>query len=287
MYRKTKILKSSPSVLSQYARTVRKKPNKKTTLPGLILRREGIQIDANKVKKYADVCGFQFDGKHVPPVYPHILAFALQMELLLDKDAPFPIIGMVHLYNTITVHKPITVDQELTIEVFFDEMKDHDKGKIVPIITRMYVFGELVWEERSENLKRLGKGSGKKSKKTSDVLSGEQQQWDLDYFAGIRYAFTGGAGDFNPIHLLPITAKPLGFKRHIIHGMWTKARCVAALQTEIGDQPFTVDVSFKLPVFLPATVTFTRAEKSDGIEFEVRDKENVKPHVVGQVTFHK
>ena len=116
MYRKTKILKSSPSVLSQYARTVRKKPKKQLALPGIILRREGIKIDPKKVKKYADVCGFQFDGHIVPTVYPHILAFALQMELLLDKDAPFPIIGMVHLNNSITVYKPITIDQELTIE---------------------------------------------------------------------------------------------------------------------------------------------------------------------------
>ena len=54
---------------------------------------------------------------------------------------------------------------ELTIETYFDEMGTHEKGKTIPIITKMYHFGELVWESRSENLKitKKGKSGGKKS----------------------------------------------------------------------------------------------------------------------------
>ena len=58
------------------------------------------------------------------------------------------------------------------------------------------------------------------------------------------------SGDHNPIHLYPITAKALGFPRQIAHGMWTMARCVAALENRLPDA-VRVDVAFKKPVLLP------------------------------------
>lgn len=256
-------------------------------LPSVILKKQDIDIKKQKVENYAEVCGFQKGQAHVPSTFPHILAFALHMELLLEKDFPYSLMGMVHINNSITRYKPISVGDKITIEVYFDELQQHDKGVVIPIITKAYSLGELVWESRSENLKRIGKGDKeKKATKTPEPpLEGERQQWKLDTFAGIRYAFVGGSGDFNPIHLLPITAKPFGFKRHIIHGMWTKARAMAALEASIGDRPFKVHVDFKLPVFLPGKVTFTQAAGEDGIDFEVRDAQNEKPHLKGRVDF--
>ena len=58
------------------------------------------------------------------------------------------------------------------------------------------------------------------------------------------------SGDRNPIHLYPLTAKALGFPRQIAHGMWSKARCVAALENRLPDA-VTVEVAFKKPIFLP------------------------------------
>ena len=52
-------------------------------------------------------------------------------------------------------------------------------------------------------------------------------------------------------------AKPFGFERAIAHGMWTKARCLAALRLP---DAFTADVRFKKPILLPSTVTFGEAE---------------------------
>ena len=66
---------------------------------------------------------------------------------------------------------------------------------------------------------------------------------------GRRYGVV--AGDKNPIHLWPITAKLFGFKRHIIHGMWLLARAVAELDTDVAEGRVQIDVSFKRPVFCP------------------------------------
>ena len=284
MYRQTKEITSSPLAIQQYLKTLfPKKGGKGKGLPTLILKKENVSIDKDKAKQYAQVCGFKSNNDFVPSIYPHIIAFSLHMELLLDKNFPFQIVGMVHINNTITQYKPIPYDANLTLEVYFDEMKEHAKGKIIPIITKFYHYGELVWESRSENLKITKKSDSKAKKSSEAALEGEQEKWSLDTYAGLRYAKV--AGDINPIHLFPITAKAFGFKRHIIHGMWTKARAVAALQEQIGNQPFKVHVDFKLPIFLPSKITFTHKTSKKGIDFEVRDNKNEKPHVKGEVTF--
>ena len=57
--------------------------------------------------------------------------------------------------------------------------------------------------------------------------------------------------------------------------MWTKARCLAALGPELGGrgQAYTVEVAFRKPILLPATVAFAEAARAgDGaIAFGVRD----------------
>ncbi len=53
-------------------------------------------------------------------------------------------------------------------------------------------------------------------------------EWKLPGDLGRRYA--AASGDRNPIHLHALSAKAFGFPRAIAHGMWTKARCMAALE---------------------------------------------------------
>ena len=54
-------------------------------------------------------------------------------------------------------------------------------------------------------------------------------EWRLPGDLGRRYAAV--SGDRNPIHLYALTAKAFGFPRQIAHGMWSKARCLAASRT--------------------------------------------------------
>ncbi len=84
------------------------------------------------------------------------------------------------------------------------------------------------------------------------------------------------SGDRNPIHLHPLAAKAFGFPRAIAHGMWTKARCLAAFEGRLPDA-CTVEVRFKAPVLLPATVDFS----TDGGHFALHHPKSGKPHLTG------
>ena len=61
--------------------------------------------------------------------------------------------------------------------------------------------------------------------------------------------------------------------------MWTKARCLAALEGELPDA-YTVDVRFKLPLRLPGRAAFSYA----GGEFAVHDARSGKPHLSGTIS---
>jgi acyl dehydratase len=85
------------------------------------------------------------------------------------------------------------------------------------------------------------------------------------------------SGDSNPIHLHPLPAKALGQPGAIAHGMWTLARCLAALEGELAEA-YVVDVRFKLPLRIPGRAAFS----FDGRDFAVWA--GGKPHLEGTVT---
>ena len=104
--------------------------------------------------------------------------------------------------------------------------------------------------------------------------------WRIPDDAGRRYAKV--SGDVNPIHLSGLTAKAFGFKRAIAHGMWVKARVLAALSGRLPDA-IAVDVAFRKPLFLPSTVTLSTAQAEGGWDVAVRSASSGTEHMIGTV----
>ena len=75
--------------------------------------------------------------------------------------------------------------------------------------------------------------------------------WQLGVDTGRAYAAV--SGDFNPIHLSVLSAKALGMRRSIAHGMYLASRALADVGAVKGDA-FSWEVAFEAPVFLPARV---------------------------------
>ena len=96
-------------------------------------------------------------ARRCPPTYPHVLAFPLQMRLMADGGFPFPLIGLVHLDNSITQHRPIGAGEPL-------DLTRPRRGPAAPTrragrsrwSPRRESDGELVWEETGTILRRGG-----------------------------------------------------------------------------------------------------------------------------------
>jgi acyl dehydratase len=289
----TRTLETPPSILPLYARAAAPMipgasllpfiPGGGGEIPELDLELAGVRAEAGEVAAYAKVCGFALRD-HLPPTYPHILAFPLQMAVMADGSFPFGAVGLVHIENSITQHRRIGLDEELRLTVRPTGLEPHPRGRTFGLVTEAWVGRQKAWEEVSTMLRRGGGDGSTATKATDHDDAGEglevSAEWRLGGDLGRRYAAV--SGDRNPIHMHAWTAKPLGFQRAIAHGMWTKARCLAAVESRLPDA-FRAEVRFRKPIFLPGRVEFLVDAEAREIAFAVRDAKRQTPHLDGRV----
>jgi acyl dehydratase len=252
-------------------------------VPDVALTLDNVQIDPDRLAAFDRVCGYSLSDD-VPAAYIHVLAFPLQLKLMTDGSFPLPAIGLVHIANRFTQQRPVEIGERLSLRVWATELEPHPRGTQFTLRSQARVADELVWEEWSTNLRRGGGDNGKQGR-APDVASTEDLRatatWKLPGDLGRQYA--GVSGDRNPIHMHPLSAKLFGFPTAIAHGMWTKARCLAALGPRL-DEKFTAEVAFRKPILLPATVKFAEKLSDGAIRFGVRDARKGTPHLDGLVS---
>jgi acyl dehydratase len=216
--------------------------------------------------------------------YVHVLAFPLSVALMADRRFPFPLPGLVHVANRIEVRRPIGADERLDLTVRTEALRPHRKGRQFDVRAEAAVDGHLVWTGTSTYLRRGGGGSDAASSVEPPLAppaeDADAARWRVPADIGRRYAAV--SGDRNPIHLSPLTARMFGFSRPIAHGMWTAARCEAALEGRLPEAA-THTVAFGKPLPLPRTVGFSAAQHDDGWSFAVRDQRSGAPHLMGAV----
>ncbi|GAB4003127.1 MaoC/PaaZ C-terminal domain-containing protein [Nocardioides ultimimeridianus] len=249
-------------------------------LPDVVLQRDSV-VERSAVERYDEVCGFRI--RDVAPIpYLHMLAFPLHMELMTDSRFPFPAIGTVHLENSMTQHRPVAIGESVSLALQAANLRASTKGRAWDMNVTATVGDEVVWESTSTYL-RIGKGDKENGDPgmSLDPVDVKGPVWSLPDNLGRRYGAV--SGDRNPIHLYPLTAKALGFPRHIAHGMWSKARCIAALENRLPDQ-VRVDVAFKKPIFLPGKAQFGAEETATGWSFALVNPKTGAPHLLGRTT---
>lgn len=276
-----KELVGSPSLNKLYAKALWPRGDGET-LPGTEYVRPGIRADPAQLAAYNRICGFRLGGE-LPPTYPHLLAFPLQLALMTEREFPFPLLGMVHVANRITQHRPIGLGETGALRVWAENLRPHEKGTQFDVLSELSTQDGPVWTEVSTYLRR-GQGTGPAARGGRPTAPAPTAIWRLPADLGRRYAEV--SGDRNPIHLHPFTARLFGFSSAIAHGMWTKARALAAFEGRLGDS-FTVDVRFKRPVPLPSPVAFTSWRTGDGWAFELWRAGKPVPHIEGVIAAAK
>ncbi len=296
----TRTLKSAPRILPLYARAAAPLlPGASRLpfvaggggeLPDLELALEQVQVDRDRLAAYAHVCGFALRDA-LPATFPHVLAFPLHMALMTDGNFPFGAIGLVHLSNRIVQHRPIDAAETLELQARLTPLRAHRSGRTFTIVSQARVAGELVWEDHSTMLRR-GRSSeapvpaAEPDTRSEQPTPPQSAVWDLPGDLGRRYA--GVSGDRNPIHMHALSAKLFGFPRAIAHGMWTKARCLAALERDLP-RAFAVGVDFRKPILLGGEVAFGAApahgdsDPHGGMRFAVWSAAGAVRHLDGLV----
>ncbi|MGY2083264.1 MaoC family dehydratase [Blastococcus sp. SYSU DS0539] len=277
-----RVLEESPNMAALFARAALTARGRGGDLPGTRLARTGVTVDPANLAEYARVCRFPL-ADSLPATYPHMLTFPLQLALMSDRAFPLALPGLVHVRNRIDVLRPVRTDEALDLEVWAERFATHPRGATVDLCASVSAGGAEVWRGRSTYLGRgatapAGAPDSDVTVAVGDV--GVAATWRIPGDAGRRYATV--SGDVNPIHLSGLAAKAFGFKRAIAHGMWVKARVLAALVNRLPDA-LTVDVGFRKPLFLPSTVTLSTAQAGGGWDAAVRNATSGTEHLVATI----
>lgn len=205
-------LPASPALPALYLRAALRRRVTGRSLPERGVRCQ-ITVDPKHLARYRQICGF-VDDHRLPAPYPHILAFALQMQLLTDQRFPFPLLGLVHLENHIRVLRPLGGLGPFTLSVQVQDLQPHDKGATFSLITQLHDQLGLLWEGDSRILCRALRLDGAPAERAAETTLTQTTlaHWRAPADIGRRYARI--AGDYNPIHLFAATAKLFGFPRH-------------------------------------------------------------------------
>ncbi|AXS84875.1 MaoC/PaaZ C-terminal domain-containing protein [Marinobacter sp. Arc7-DN-1] len=280
--------KSPPSLLPLYGKALLAKQGKHggdITVPELSASLLGVSTGGDSLKRYQKVCGFA-PHNHLPLTWPHVLAFSLHLKLLTEKSFPLPLLGLVHLRNIITQHRPIGAGEILDISVRLGNSVKSSRGVEFDLITQARSAGKPVWEETSTTLFRQPQGNGKSSgQKAPPELEHYPNTLSLKAGETIGRQYARVSGDSNPIHMHALSARIFGFRQAIAHGMWTKAHALALLEQQDGWRPGAIRVScqFKKPLFLPGTAQLNWQAEDKGWDYQVLNAKGDAPHLSGRI----
>ena len=228
----------------------------------------------------------EFEGlvSDYPLTFFYLLAQRAHLAMMLDKQFPWPILGMVHVANKMEwlgdYHPNLPL--QLHVEIQIPERAATRKRVRPMYIVEFIQQGHCIL--RCESTYQVGGGNKASANRRMQSPSLELSQWQqldiwhLDQASGRRYARL--SGDYNPIHLHPWLSRWFGFNQPIIHGMYSVARIQADIERHFAKPVSSMDVVFKRPLALPnqavshiqastakLCVTDSRGEKSylDGV----------------------
>ncbi len=275
------VLPELPGTGAVFARSLLPGPRRAPGLPDYTVMVVGHRQDAARLARYVRLCGFTLRD-HVPPTWLHVLAFPLHLHLLSDPAATMRMAGLVHVANTMRLHRPVSVAEPLDLMVTAGNLRPHRRGAQFDLVAEIRVADEPVWEGVSTYLANGVTVPGEPP--DADRADFQPVQpvalWRLPSDLGRRYREV--SGDPNPIHTSRLAAKALGFPRPIAHGMWTHARTLAALENRLPDS-YRVEVDFTKPMLLPGTVGFWADRVDAGWSAAVTTKDGARPHLLARI----
>ncbi|NKX49180.1 hypothetical protein HER39_01000 [Arthrobacter deserti] len=214
----------------------------------------GVRVDLEQLTRFQHLAGGTVRDT-LPSAYLHPVAFPVALSVLARQDFPLPLPGLVHLANRVRQLRAVDFAEPLEVSAWTENLRGHHAGTRVDVRTQLFAAGKPVWEGTSEYLAkgvfRPGLDTAARPAREEFTPPAPTARWRLGAEAGREYAMV--SGDFNPIHLSAVSARLLGMKRSIAHGMYLASRVMADIEAVAGDR-HEWDIRFAAPVYLPAAV---------------------------------
>lgn len=249
------------------------------TLPALSAEQE-LVINAKHLAAFRSICGFK-PGTQLPPTYLQTLAMPLVLNIMSNQHFPIRALGKMHTSNKVSVLESFDIRQPVTLNACIGDSLFTSRGLEWNMDFSARVDNQLVWSGVSTYLLNCTTGMSRREK--PKLIRGDNpQEWLVPKGTGRRYGRI--SRDCNPIHLSSMTAKLFGFRSAIAHGMWSKSRCIAALEEQLPKSGYSVNVDFHRPLYLPSSVRFYARQLEPGQYFSLFNKRGEKAFLSGLIS---
>jgi acyl dehydratase len=210
-------------------------------------------IDRGSVRPYNELLGFAPDA--MPLTWFYLIAQRAHLATMLTRGFPFRIPGMIHVANELVAHRAIDPHSPLTITTELDIERPDDRGAVYCVLRTSGRQGDgEVFTCASRYLAVRGRpATGARAPREMNATLPPLASWLLAPSTGRRYARV--SGDWNPIHLWGWSARLMGMKAPIIHGMHTLGKACAALEAATGRHVVSMSARFQAPVPLGSKAT--------------------------------
>jgi hypothetical protein len=250
------------------------------SLPALSAQHQDLLIDSKHLNAFRSLCGFK-PGTKLPATYLQTLAMPLVLSILSNKQFPIRAIGKMHLRNQVSVLENFDLRQPINLTASIGSSFLSSRGLEWNMVFTALVDNQLVWSGSSTYLYNCETGMSRREK--PKLIRGDNpQEWLVPN--GIGRSYGRISGDCNPIHLSSLTAKLFGFKSAIAHGMWSKTRCIAALEDQLPEAGYSVDVGFHRPLYIPSGVKFYTRQLETGQHFSLFNDKSEKAYLTGLIS---
>ncbi|MEM8511790.1 hypothetical protein RCH14_001090 [Massilia sp. MP_M2] len=219
------------------------------------------RIDADHVRRYSDAFGFP--PGPVPLTYLYLLAQRAQLATMLDRAIPFRVVGLIHVSNDLAMQCEVRTDTPMILMTTLSIPQPRVNGAVECVLeTVATTEAQTIFTCTSRYLIKRGQRAKHATVSPSGAPVGDVvAKWVVAADAGRRYAAL--SGDWNPIHLWPWSARLMGMRAPIIHGMETMARVCAAFEQSANPRVTSLACRFKRAVPVGASATLVACEAPD------------------------
>ncbi|MBF7074734.1 hypothetical protein ISG33_15105 [Glaciecola sp. MH2013] len=260
-------------------------------LPSTELSRE-FEIAPEHCQRYQQLVAWKPGiASLIHPCYLQVLTLPMQLSMMVREPFPFKALGLVHVANEIDVYRLPEQNAKLVLKTKFTSLEKHKRGWVFGLRSEAYVDGQLMQSATSFYLARERHQEEQASRTTESSILPSINMSQLQNELGVRneslcctYEFESNSGreyarasgDYNPIHLTKVSAKLLGFRAAIAHGMYTKALglSIALSNKNVGlgsinsvqldhlfandiDSKVTIETQFLQALYLPNSAQFS------------------------------
>jgi acyl dehydratase len=247
----------------------------------VVVEEVGLNVNRRQLDGYlevtrgAGIARYAERDAPLPVLFPATWETRLLLRLLCHPRAPSVRGGIEYLATEVVQARPLRAGGEFRVRMELERVEADPRGARLHLWTRTWnASGHLGTESRTLLLARAGRSSGSDGEEggsahREEMPDGEWRElagWALRSRDGRRYALA--SGDFNPIHLSRLTARPFGRSRPVLHGPCTAALMAHALvEHHYAGAPERLRrliVAFPTPLLLPATVRLLVALDGEG-----------------------